>query len=125
MNQIIDFTQDCNYDIVVNMNRTLKATLHCQFLSGDTYVDFSFDEYSAIIMQVKQKPDSENVILALSSINNRLVMHDEGRLEFDVDNSTMNIRAGEYVYDIYLYSTTFPKRAFMSGKFIVKATTTN
>jgi len=125
MNQIIDFTQDTSYDIVVNRNRTLKAVLHCQYLSGSTYVDFNFDEYDTVLMHVKQKPDSDNVLLALSSINNTLVMLPDGRLSFDVDNTTMNLRAGEYVYDIYLYSTDYAKRAFMSGKFIVNSTVTN
>jgi len=29
------------------------------------------------------------------------------------------IRAGEYDYDMYLSNTTYPKRDFMFGKFII------
>lgn len=123
--QIIDLAQDSNYDIVVNKNRTLNATLHCQYLSGDTYVDFSFDNYQYIIMHVKSRPDSEKVVLSLSNIASTLLMQPQGRLQFKAEHKLMDLRVGEYVYDIYVYNNDENKRAFLSGKFTVQATVTN
>jgi hypothetical protein len=113
--------------MVVNKNRDLNAILHCVYLSGGTEVDFNFEEYDYAIMHVKQKPDSNNVILALSNIvtPKTIELLPEGRIKFVATPSVMNVRSGSYVYDLYLYNDEFPKRAFMSGAFIIQDTVTN
>lgn len=121
----LDFTTDVHFDIIVNRNRTLHSIVFCELETEEGIEPFPFDDYDNIVMQVKNSYNSDNVVLALSNITNTLLMHTDGRLEFDVEEQTMNVRAGEYVYDMYLHKTGQRKRAFMSGKFIVKDTVTN
>lgn len=125
MNKIIEFTQDTAYDLVVNKNRNLNATLHCIYVEDGVEYDFNFQDYDTALMHVKKRSDDNTIILALSTIENTIELLPQGRIKFVADPEKMNVRAGEYVYDIYLYSTDYTKRQFMSGRFIIKSTVTN
>lgn len=126
MKQILDFTQDINVDIEINRNRDLDATLHCVYVDGEGIENnFEFAEYTTALLQVKKSPDSDVVSLVLSTISNTIQLLPEGRIRFRLKPEEVNVRAGKYVYDLYLFNSTYKKRQFMSGNFIIKDTVTN
>lgn len=125
MNKIIDFTQDASYDMIVNKNRNLNAYLHCVYVDNGIEYDFDFTVYEVAMLHVKQKPNSTTPLLVLSTINNTIELLDEGRIRFVADPADLNVRAGEYVYDMYLYNEDYTKRQFLSGRFIIQETVTN
>ena len=125
MNRVLEFTTDSQYDIVVNKNRNVKATLHCVYIEEGQEMDFNFNDYEEAIMHVKKRHEDEKVILALSTVEGTIELQPEGRILFKAEPDKMNIRAGEYVYDLYLFKADMIKRAFLSGKFIVNQTVTN
>lgn len=126
MKQILDFTQDINVDIEINKNRDLDATLHCVYVDGEGVENnFEFAEYTTALLQVKKSADSDVVALALSTIAGSIQLLPEGRIRFRLKPEEVNVRAGKYVYDLYLFNSTYKKRQFMSGNFIIKDTITN
>lgn len=126
MKQILDFTQDINVDIEINRNRDLDATLHCVYVDGEGIENnFEFAEYTTALLQVKKSPDSDVVSLVLSTISNTIQLLPEGRIRFRLKPEEVNVRAGKYIYDLYLFNSTYKKRQFMSGNFIIKDTVTN
>ena len=128
MNRVLEFTTDVNFDIVINRNRDLDQTLHCVLreIGMEEEMNFDFSLYEEAIMHVKKRHDDLNVALTLNTVNGTIQFLDKGILKFKAEPSYLKkIRAGEYVYDLYLYGNGFTKRQFISGKFIVKDTTTN
>lgn len=125
MNNRLDFTQDIKVDLIVNRNRNLEKVLHCVYIEDGIEMDFNFEDYDIAMMHVKKRFEDEKAVLVLSTINNTIQLFAEGRIQFIADNTTMNVRPGEYVYDLYLYNDVVPKRQFMSGNFIVQETVTN
>lgn len=124
MNKLIDFTQDTSYDMIVNKNRNLNAVLHSTYVENGIEQDFDFTPYEVALMHVK-KSYTSNPVLVLSTINNTIELLPDGRIKFVAEPDVMNVRSGEYVYDLYLYSSDMIKRQFLSGKFIIQDTVTN
>lgn len=121
----LDFTNDVRYDIIVNKNRTLNQVIDCSLEENGEMKPFPFGDYDNIMMHVKSNYNSKHVVLALSNITDTIEMDNRGFLIFNVPEQLMNMRSGEYVYDIYIHKEGERKRAFMGGKFIVKDTVTN
>lgn len=118
--QNLNLFTDSQYNLVINKNRTLNATITAQFLSGDTYVDFDFSAFSAATLQVRQKPDAPFVMLEFSTSDGSIVLSTGSTFQL-IKTATQlsNVRAGQYFYDMYLTSATYPKYAFLSGEFII------
>jgi hypothetical protein len=125
MNQSLDLRQDSIYNLQLNKQRTLNASITAQFVSGTTtgnvLVDFDFSSYSGATLQVRNKPDSPFVVLEFSTADGSIVLPISGGT-FQLKKTAeelQNVRAGTYVYDMYLTSATYPKRSFLSGEFII------
>ena len=119
--QNLDLRQDSQYNLVLNKQRTLKANITAYYLSGSTDVEFDFSSYSGATLQVRNKPDAPFVILQFSTIDGSIVLPASGGT-FQLNKTATElstVRAGEYVYDMYLTSATYPKRAFLSGSFTI------
>jgi hypothetical protein len=121
MYQNVDIRQDSQYNLILNKQRTLKVNITAQTLSGDTYTDFDFSSYSAATLQVRTKPDAPFVTLQFSTTDGSIVLPLSGgtfQLVKTAEQLAI-VRAGEYVYDMYLTSALYPKRAFLSGTFTI------
>jgi hypothetical protein len=124
--QNIDLRQDSQYNLVLNKQRTLNATITAYYISGtttgDTYIEFDFSAYTGATLQVRLKPDSPFVVLELNTDDGSIVLPASGGTFKLVKSDTdlAKVRAGEYMYDMYLRgNANFPKRAFLSGSFTI------
>ena len=124
--QSINLYQDSNYDIIINKNRTLNATITAYYISGtttgDTYIEFDFSSYTGATMQVRIKPDSPFCILEFNTDDGSIILPASGgTFKLVKTAAELNtVRAGEAHYDMYLRGNTdFPKRAFLSGSFTI------
>ena len=110
-------------DIEVRKGATFKRQYHAQYYdSGNTLQDFSWDNYSGATMQIRRNPKSPIAELSLSTDNGSIELLSNGRFKLNVDYSTMDkIRAGEYVYDMYLLGVNSArrKRDFLFGTLTV------
>ena len=122
--QNLDLRQDSQYNLVLNKQRTLNTTITCQYISGtttgNTLVDFDFSSYTAATLQVRMKPDAPFVVLTFSTTDGSIVLSTGSTFQL-IKTATQlaTCRAGEYFYDMYLSSATYPKRAFLSGQFTI------
>lgn len=118
----IDATQDVLYDIVINKDRTLKETYECYFIDDDTEVEFDFGSYTGATLNVKKQPRSSQIVLDFNTEDGSIVLSGAGNT-FQLNKSAddlATLQVGTYEYDMYLISEEYPKRAFLSGKFIIK-----
>ena len=123
--QNLDLRQDSQYNLVLNKQRTLNTTITAYYVSGtttdDTCIEFDFSSYTGATLQVRLKPDSPFKVLEFSTADGSIVLPATGGTfqlkKTDVELST--VRAGQYYYDMYLSSATYPKRAFLSGEFTI------
>lgn len=118
MKNQLDLTQDSVYDIVINANSTLDVIIEAVILSGSTEVPFVFDDYYAGALVVK---DRSKEILNLNTDNGGLTLLPEGKFRLFGIAEDLNIRAGEYSYNLFITSIDFPVRQFISGKFIIQS----
>ncbi len=121
MNQNLDLRQDSQYSLIINKKRTLNANITAQYLSGDTLVEFDFSSYTGATLQVRTKPDAPYIVLQFSTTDGSIVLPASGGT-FNLNKTAeqlADVRAGTYVYDMYLISATYPKRQFLSGEFII------
>lgn len=122
--QTIDLRMDSQYNLVINKQRTLIATITAYYLTGtteDTCVEYEFAPYSGAILQVRLKYDSPFCVLEFNTDDGSIVLPAIGGT-FQLKKTAEElekVRAGEYVYDMYLSSATYPKRAFLSGSFTI------
>jgi len=124
--QNLDLRQDSQYNLVLNKQRTLNATITAYYISGtttgDTYIEFDFSSYTGATLQVRLKPDSPFVVLTFDTNDGSIVLPASGGTFKLVKTAEelSTVRAGEYMYDMYLRGNTdFPKRAFLSGSFTI------
>ncbi len=113
----LDLTQDSTFNLTINKQRTLNVTIATYYLSGDTEVDFDFSSYTGALMQLRTKPQAPFVILEFNTTDGSIVLPVSGGT-FQLHKTweeMQNIRSGEYHYDMWLTSVTYPKRAFLSG----------
>lgn len=118
MKNQLDLTQDSVYDIVINANRTLDVTIDAYYLSGTTEVPFSFDNYLSATLQVR-KTSTTSPVLTFSTTDGSIVLMN-GQFRLNKAHTDLNVREGEYYYDMVLHSVESPNRAFLSGKFIIE-----
>ncbi len=110
---------DSVYDIVINANRTLDVNIQAYYISGGTEQPFSFDDYDNAKLEVRKDKNSAPII-TFSTIDGSIeLMANKFRLFKQAED--LNVREGEYLYDMVLYGVTMPVRAFLSGKFIIQS----
>jgi hypothetical protein len=120
MYQNVDIRQDSQYNLILNKSRSLKVSIVAQIPSGDTYVDFDFSSYTGATLQVRLKPDASYVILGFNTNDGSIILPASGgTFQLIKTAEELDVRAGEYYYDMYLESVTYPKRAFLSGSFTI------
>ena len=118
-NKELDIRDSVTYDMIVNKNRTLEVEFVAEVCSGNTVAGrFEFSGYTGAILEVKVRPQDDFIILKLDSTDNEIQLFSDGLFTFNKSAQGMNVRAGEYVYDMYLIEGTI-KRAFLTGKFII------
>jgi len=116
--QNLDLDQSSKYDMIVVRDRTLNTVITAQYndpISGVTPFDFA--SYTGATLQVKSKMESSTVLLEFSTTDDSIELLQNGQFKLFKSAEDMNIRAGEYYYDMYISSTVYPKRAFLSGGF--------
>jgi len=121
---ILDLSQDTQYDLIIKKDRTLASIITCVYLTGTTTpveVDFDFSSYSAAELDVKRDSKSSQVILNFSTTDGSIVLSTGNTFQLNKTYTELaNIKTGEFYYDMYLTSVSYPKRAFLSGKFIIE-----
>jgi len=120
-NQNLDARQDSQYNLILNKQRTLNINIRATYLSGDTEYDFDFSSYTGATLQVRTKPDAPFLVLGFNTNDGSIVLPISGGT-FNLNKTSAqlaNVRAGEYVYDMYLSSALYPKRAFLRGNFTI------
>ena len=119
--QNLDIRQDSQYNLILNKQKTLKTNITAYYMSGGTEVEFDFSSYTAATLQVRIKPDAPFLVLEFSTSDGSIVLPASGGT-FQLNKTWQElstVRAGEYYYDMYITSATYPKRAFLSGSFTI------
>lgn len=133
MEKELDLAMSTEYDLIVDRCRTLDRTLYCWIFTGSTgscgekEFDFTNDghsqPYSGATMYVKN--NAGTILLQFSTTDGSITLSLGGQLTLKKSAADMCcIRAGEYDYDLYLSSATYPKRAFLRGRIKVQQTYT-
>ena len=115
-NTDLDLRKDGNYDITFQTNRTLNQPFKAVFYSGDTEYDFTFTGYTGASLSVRTKPDYPSAVLEFDTSDGSITLDPSGVFYLIKTDKEMNVRAGDYVYDMYL-RVDGEKREFMRGKF--------
>ena len=117
----LDIRKDGDYNIVFQTNRTLNQEFQATFFSGETELNFDFTDYNSAVLQVRTKPDFP-VILEFNTSDNSIILGNDGIFSLTKSAADMDIRFGDYFYDMYLVLISEPdtKREFMRGEFILK-----
>lgn len=122
--QNLDLRNDSQYNLIINKDRTLNATITAYVVSatttGNTCIPFDFSSFSAATLQVRLKPDSPFCVLEFKTSDGSIVLSVTNTFQL-IKTATQlaTVRAGEYLYDMYLSSATYPKYAFLSGNFTI------
>lgn len=108
-------------DINARKGADFRHRFQAQVLSGDTYYNYDLSQYTGATLEVRRKSNTPVVELTFSTSDNTIVLGNDGYFDLIMGYENMNkIRAGEYVYDMYLSNATYQKRDFMFGKFIIE-----
>jgi hypothetical protein len=122
MTQDINLNLDSKYNLFVTKDRDLDRDIICEVYSGDTVIGyFDWTPYSGATMQVKIKATDTYSILEFSVNDGSIELNSNGVLRLVKSASEMNVKAGSYVYDMYLIKSgnSQSKRQFLSGNFII------
>ena len=112
----LDIRKDGNYNIIFQVNRTLDQGFQATFYSGDTEYNFDFSPYTGASLAVRVKPDFPTALLEFDTDDGSIVLGLDGHFSLVKSAEEMNIRHGDYVYDMYLRATN-DKREFLRGNF--------
>ena len=116
----IDLRQDTFYNLEIKKDRTLSSTLSCVFMSGDTEVDFDFSSYSGATLNVKRESKSSQTILEFSTTDSSIILSTGNTFQLNKTSTELaSLPVGKFKYDMYLESSTYPKRSFLWGFFII------
>lgn len=118
---LLDLCQDSVFNLTINKQRTLDVNIAAYYFSGDTEMEFDFSSYTGATLQVRTKPDAPFVVLEFDTDDGSIVLPASGGT-FNLNKTATQlsiVRAGEYHYDMYLKSSAYPKRAFLSGIFTI------
>lgn len=104
----------------------VDSTAYGLYLSGG-YVVIPVDitGYTAI-MHIRSKQPSDEVILELSTANNRIILGGtNGAIELEIDSTdTAALKKGKYVYDLKLISAGSVTTRFIQGKISIDSQVT-
>jgi len=123
MTQNLELNTDTYFNLQIKKDRTLNASIQTQVVVDDVIQDYDFSSYSGATLQVRTKPDAEYCILEFNTLDGSIVLPASGGT-FKLKKSALElqyIRAGIYVYDMYLSSTLYPKKVFLAGQFIIES----
>jgi len=116
----IDLRQDAYYNLEIKKDRTLNSVISCVYMSGDTEVDFDFSSYSGATLDVKRESKSSQTLLNFSTTDGSIVLSTGNTFQLLKSATELaTLPVGTFKYDMYLESTTYPKRAFLWGQFII------
>ena len=114
----LDVRQDSVYDILINRNRSFDQTFDAYFTSGTTEYPFDFSVYTGATMEVRKQFGSSFTALTFSTDDGTIILGLNGQFNLNMTAENLKkVRAGDYIFDMYLSSATVPKRAFLSGNF--------
>lgn len=118
----LDLRQDAEYDITINKDRDLSLEIQAEIYSGTTFLSyFDFSTYTGATLQVKNKPTDSYSLLTFTLADSSIAFGIDGLFQLIKTASELSqVRSGEFYYDMYLSSATQSKRAFLSGRFIIK-----
>jgi len=116
----IDLRQDAYYNLEIKKDRTLASVISCVYMSGETEVDFDFSSYTGASLDVKRESKSNQTILSFDTLDGSIVLSSGNTFQLNkADTELATLPVGTFKYDMYLRSTTYPKRAFLWGSFII------
>lgn len=115
-NCTLDIRKDGNYNIIFQVNRTLNQEFEATFYSGTTEYPFDFTEYTGASLSVRTKPDFPNAVLEFDTTDGSIILGNNGIFALVKTDEEMNVRHGDYVYDMYLRKDD-TKREFLRGNF--------
>ena len=114
MEKTLDLSLSAVYDIVVDKDKTLGTSVSCTYFSGSTEYSFDFTPYSGATLTVKN--NSGTIVQTFYTTDGSIVLQVGGVFKLVKTYTEMNtVRSGEYNYDMYLSSASYPKRAFLRG----------
>ncbi len=121
MDCTIDLTQDSKYNLVINKNRDLDQEIQSEVYSGETFVSFfDFTPYTGATLIVKVKAQDAYSVLEFNTSDGSIVLGIDGVFSLvKTAQELANIKAGSFVYEMHLTSSTQLKRSFISGNFII------
>jgi len=115
MEKTVDLSFAAMYDIFVDRDKTLSVSVSCTYFSGCTEYSFDFTPYTGATLMVKN--DSGTIVQTFTTLDGSIVLGIGGVFKLVKTDVEMNfVRSGIYHYDMYLSSSTYPKRAFLTGK---------
>jgi len=113
-------------DIITRKGASFHRRFHAQILSGETLVDYDLSAFSGATLEVKKSYNSPVVELTFTTEAGTIILLTEGKFDLTLSDVDMNeLRSGEYVYDMYLRSATYPKRDFIFGTFTISEKVTD
>ncbi len=119
----IDLTNDVSYDLVVNKSRDLDQEIIAEVYSANTLLNtFNFTGWTGATLLVRQNFNSHITILQFSTTDGSITLGANGVFHLLKSSSDMQVRSGEYVYNMYLSNANYPKYAFLRGRFIIQDT---
>lgn len=116
MEKSVDLSFAAEYDLVFDKDKTLDVSISCTYFSGCTEYSYDFTPYTGATLTVKN--ESGTIVQTFTTIDGSIVLGVGGVFKLVKTAAQMDVpRAGTcYNYDMYLSSSTFPKRAFLRGK---------
>jgi hypothetical protein len=116
INQSLDLSLSSEYDLLADKDRSLNAIVNATFISGNTEVPFYFSGYTGATLTVKNQQGT--ILQVYSTIDNSIILSSTGNtFQLIKSFADMNaVRAGTYLYDMYLSNALLPRRAFLWGK---------
>jgi hypothetical protein len=124
MEKLLDLSLAAVYDIYVDKDKTLNVSISTTYFSGCTEYSYDFTPYTGATLVVKNQ--SGTIVQTFSTTDGSILLDVGGVFKLIKTDTEMNVvRAGCYKYDMYLSSATFPKRAFLSGDYIINQNVAN
>jgi len=120
MSVTTDIRKGVRMDIEARKGATFTRQYHAMIYSGSTLIDYDLEVWTGATIEVRRKANSPVIELSFSTADSTITLGTEGRFVLALDYDTMDgIRAGEYVYDMYLSNASTPKRDFVYGNFTI------
>jgi len=116
-NEELDLLKSGDYDLKFKTNRSLSQSFHATFLSGHTEYDFDLSVYTGASLTVRKAATDNYSILNFDTDDSSIELNSNGRFKLVKSAEEMNVKSGEYVYDMYLRNADLPKREFLRGNF--------